>query len=296
MFDWFSMLNAREEASLVWAVAILAFVLVSRRLRPDLAGVVGAILQPKIAIPLALAAGWIAGSALLLSQTELWYPDAVKDTSVWFVLQGAVLALAAVRPPAEGFFRATAVRSIQAAALAEFLMNAFAFPLVVELALPVLVVLAVGMQAVVQNGYEPSAREVVERFSGVILAMLGTALIAWFLLHVVTDWDTFASGGTGKAFLLPALLTIAVLPVTYSLGVLSAYEQIFWRLGFGHGKRRWILAKLRIGLACGLRLQRVERFTEFAMPNLMSLCNDDEVRALVRRFKARERATQSKRA
>jgi hypothetical protein len=42
----------------------------------------------------------------------------------------------------------------------------------------------------------------------------------------VTDWGTFASRETGKAFLLPALLTAAVLPVTYALGVLSAYEQI----------------------------------------------------------------------
>ena len=126
------------------------------------------------------------------------------------------------------------------------------------------------------------------RWSDYMLAALGAALVAWFLLHVVTEWGTFASSETGKAFLLPALLTVAALPITYALGVVSAYEQIFWRLGFAHRRRRWTRAKVQIGLACGLRLRRVERFMQFALPSLMSLRNDDDVRVLVARFKARE--------
>jgi hypothetical protein len=69
--------------------------------------------------------------------------------AVWFVLQGAALAFGAVRPPRGGVFRRAAVHSFRAAAVAEFVVNFYAFPLPGELALPVGVVLVGGMRIVV---------------------------------------------------------------------------------------------------------------------------------------------------
>jgi hypothetical protein len=115
------------------------------------------------------------------------------------------------------------------------------------------------------------------------MLVLSIAFVAWFALHVVTEWDAFATRETGEAFLLPALLAVMSLPITYALGVISAYEQIFWRLGFGQPPRNWARTKLRISLACGLRLQRIERFLQFALPGLRS----------ERRFRAACRALDS---
>jgi len=72
---------------------------------------------------------------------------------------------------------------------------------------------------------------------------------------VVTDWYDFASSEALARFWIPPVLTIAVLPFFYSLGLYMAYEQAFMRLGFFmEGEPLLSYAKLAMVRRFGLNL------------------------------------------
>jgi len=134
----------------------------------------------------------------------------------------------------------------------EFVVNFFPFPLAVEILLvPVLATIAV--LGVLPSGTQGAAGA--RKFSEAVLALFGVSVFVRFVVLVVTDWYDFASSEALARFWIPPVLTIAVQPFFYSLGLYMAYEQAFMRLGFFmEGEPLLSYAKLAMVRRFGLNL------------------------------------------
>jgi hypothetical protein len=280
MFDWLGVLSSREQAILIWICITCIALIVSADMRPSLLGVVQAVLAWKISSTLAAAAVYVAACAFVLDRAGVWYDGAPKDVVVWFLVQGLALFFSFQRAGEPGFVRTTAIRSLQGAAIVEFLVNFYTFPLLVEFALIPLIVAVAALRAV--SEMTPEHAPVTRLLDGLLVAF-GTGLLVWALVRGIAGWHQLISTDTIQAFLLPAVLAVTFLPFVYTFAVCSAYGQIFWRLGCQHRseRRRWVSAKIRILLECGLDLRRIQRFTAYALPTLTSIRDDQELRALL---------------
>jgi hypothetical protein len=112
------------------------------------------------------------------------------------------------------------------------------------LLVPFLTVIA--LLGVVPAGTKGAAEA--KKLSEFVLGAFGVVVVVRFLVIIATDWRDFASSETLARFRVPPVLTLAVLPFLYGLGLYMAYQLAFTRLGFfmegepplGYAKRAFV--------------------------------------------------------
>ena len=75
--------TTREIASAIWLAVFLAVVLIQRPTRERLGGVLKALFQPILLIPLAIGAAYAAAEIYLLERLGWWSVANLKTTIVW---------------------------------------------------------------------------------------------------------------------------------------------------------------------------------------------------------------------
>ena len=149
-------LNSREDAILLWALVILAFVLYKdfRGITGSLLGVLRALTQRKLLLLLGLALLYSAALVYAASELGLWHVTALKATIYWFLGTAVVLAGAAVTEGARSeraFLRRVIRRAVAVTIVTEFVVNVYALPFAVEIVCIFVLFVFVGTQAVVAH-------------------------------------------------------------------------------------------------------------------------------------------------
>ena len=221
-------LNSREDAVLLWAVAILAFVLWkdARGIAGALWGVLRSLAQPKL---LGLFAATLTYAALLVYaawRLDVWHAPALKETVYWFlgtavVLVGGAITTGVGNPQA--FVRDVFRRVVAVTVIVEFIANVYALPLAFEIVGVFLVIAFSGMQPLVERdpSVEQSARKVI---AGVPIAV-GLVYLVYFLVRVLGDFDSFATQKNAEDFLVGPALTVALIPFLLAASRFSRWEQ-----------------------------------------------------------------------
>lgn len=219
-------LNSREDAILVWTVAIVAFA-VSKDPRGIGRSFLG-VLQPLRGYKLLLLFGSLAAySGLLLygaREIGLWHAggSGIKAADYWFVGIGIVLVGEAVmraNPDDDYLLRRAFKRVVGVTILIEFIVNVYALPLGYELFLvPAAVVFVVAQQ-------DASADHRVRRLADGVVVALGAVYLLYFLVRAVGDLSGFLTRERAEDFLISPALTVALIPLLYSLAWLSRREQ-----------------------------------------------------------------------
>jgi hypothetical protein len=246
-------LDNREKALLFW-VAVLIAVALRMRAGRDLVRTIAGILRGKFLLILLGYVLYVAGVIVLLAWLGFWTTAVASATAFWFAGPGMVMFFtsnAAITDP--HYLRSLVQRALWFLLGIEFIVNLYVFPLAVEVVLvPILTVIV--LFGVLPPDTKGAAGA--KKFSETILTAFGIFLLIRFAVRVATDFGDFASSETLARFWLPPVLTLAVLPFFYLLGVYMLYEQASLRLGFfmegepllGHAKRAMVR---RFGLSLG---------------------------------------------
>jgi hypothetical protein len=221
-------LNSREDAIVLWSVAILGFVLykdfvgISR----SLVAVLRALLQPKLLLLFGSALAYSAAIVYVAHELELWHAPALKVTIYWFIGTAVVLAGNAVSEGSRdrrAYLRKVLGRVLAVTILIEFVVGIYALPLAVEIVCVGLLFLFTGMQVVAQHDATTSATT--RKFIDRVLIAVGLLYLSYFAIRLVTDVDGFLTRKNLEDFLVPPLLTVTLVPFLLGAAWISRREQ-----------------------------------------------------------------------
>jgi hypothetical protein len=270
-------LNNREIAAGVWLLGLLIFSLRSKAVRQSLFGILRQIASPKLLIPQVLLAAYIGGCVYLLWRKNLWNVSLLRDTLYWFVTAGVLTVFKYVtakkgKVPVKEML----IDNLKLVVVLEYLMNTYTFALWAEMVIFPILALVVMMNAYLEVKKEP---QIVATFMTWVQAIFGSVLIAHALYSAALDYKNLGSFDTLRSFMLPILLSLAIIPAAYIMAVMAQYESLF--IGFKLGKqkdRKFILhCKWRVIARCRLKTSNIAKLRPFDMMHLNNKKDVDEV-------------------
>ena len=222
------MLDNREIAILIWIAGLLALVLSKPKLRKPFGGVIRVLFDRKLLICWIAEIGYIAAIAFSLWGWGLWSLDNLKATIIWFFTAAVVMTVRiGSDDPQRSHLRKAVRDGFAATVLAEFLVNLYVFPIVVELViLPVMVVL--GAFSVMVDLKEEHKQ--LRGCRDAVFTVIGGGLLIYISYRIWHDFDRVFRAETLVDFLLPLLMLILFLPFMYMLAAFIVYEATFTRL------------------------------------------------------------------
>jgi hypothetical protein len=219
-------LNSREDAILVWTIALIAFVVWKggEDFWASIAAFVRAAAAPKLLVLFGSAAAYCAAVVFAAERAGLWHSVTLKETVYWFVGSGIVLVGNATHasPGDARYFRKVLRNAVSVTIAIAFIVNVYVFPLAVELILVPIVLLLVGMQVIVENDAKYIAlRRAIDR----LLVAIGLFVLAYFAIRAITDLDGLLTRERVEALLVAPALTLAFIPFLLAVAWVSRREQ-----------------------------------------------------------------------
>jgi hypothetical protein len=221
-------LNSREDAIVIWSAAILAFVFYKdfRGIGGSMLGVLRALLQRKLLLLFGSALVYSAAIVYLAREVGIWHAPALKVTIYWFIGTAIILAGNAVTEGARdrrAYLRKVLGRLLAATIVIEFVVGVYALPLAVEIVCVGLLFVFTAMQALALHDATMPADT--KRFIDGVLIAVGVLYLGYFVIRVVGDVDGFLTRKNAEDFLVPPLLTVALVPFLLGAAWISHREQ-----------------------------------------------------------------------
>lgn len=262
--------NNREIATFAWLLVFAVFVLRSKDVRRSVAALLKQFASMKMLLPVLLLAGYLGGTVYLLHRVGLWNISLLKDTLFWFFSAGLLTMFKYVQArKGEIPVKKMLYDNLKFIVVLEFILNTFTFSIWAELVIVPIVTIIVMMNAYVEatNGDRKVAK-----FLGGIQAIIGFGLIGHALYAAIGDYRTLGTFDTMRSFLLPILLSAAIIPAAYLFAVYTNYESLF--VGFKIGRPREgsfvRYCKWKVILHCGLSTRKIARLRPFDLMHLES--------------------------
>jgi hypothetical protein len=229
-------LNAREWATVVYAVLAVIVLMFIRDIRPNILNIVKVWRSKVLLIPVSFMLAYVAAVVFSASQIDLWDPRMVGATLAW-VITVALIGFFRVNRVAEDrqFTRKAARRAVELAAVLDAYLNLFVLPFAAEMFLvPFLVFVGALLGGVeylpqLQDSEYDSARSCLRSLVGV----LGIAAVVYATVRVVKEIADGKLGELGRGLILPLWLNLALIPCILVIGVWAAYHDAFIRLQIG---------------------------------------------------------------
>jgi hypothetical protein len=221
-------LNNREDATLLWALVVLGFVLYKdfRGITRSLLGVLRALEHRKLRLLFGSALLYSAALVYAASELGLWHVTALKATIYWFLGTAVALAGAAVTEGARSeraFLRKVIRRAVAVTVVTEFVVNVYALPFAIEVVCVFVLFVFVAMQAVVTH--DTSTPHATRALIDAVLAAVGVLYVGYFVIRVLNDFDGFLSREHAEEFLVGPALTLALIPLLLVAAWVSRQEQ-----------------------------------------------------------------------
>ncbi len=221
-------LTNREIAALIWLAIFFGASMLRPSVRSSFRGVLRAAGHPAIIVSLVGLLFWVGLIVFFGFEAGLWSPDMTKHTLIW--LLGPALVMVGNMANAweeERFFRSTVKGTVAASAVLAVVVNFCILSLPAELVLqPVLALLVMAeIVAASRDEFRQS-----KRLIDVLLGLAGFALLACGVTRLIRGSMAEGISTAAGELLLPAALTVAVLPFVFALALYAAYESTFARV------------------------------------------------------------------
>ncbi len=216
--------NNRQWAILIWLAVLAVWMLSKKDVRRSVVAFLRTLTTPKLSIPLALMALYVAGLLFAGWKAGIWSSELATDTAFWFAGSAVVLFFKLNEASEPGFFRRTALATVELTVFIEFAMNISVFSLPAELILqPVLAVL-VTMAA--YTALKPEYEQV-RRVLDFALGFAGVVLVVVVVVRTIGRLDEIDWVTQGLALALPVWLTLGLLPFIAVLSVWSRFDHAY---------------------------------------------------------------------
>jgi hypothetical protein len=248
-------LNTRETAIVLWMAATLVVAVAVPTLRAILADGVRIAGQPLVRVLLTCTTVIAVAATGLLAVVGYWRTSMLAPTIAWFV-GSAVVGTFSMQGIGE--LRTLILRVIAATALIEFVANAYTFPLPVELIVVPFVIVVVTLTSFSELRPEFA---ILRRPLNLLCVALLVGTITPTIIYVAHHLGELASAERGREFLLPLILTVALVPYLYCLRMTVVWQTALAMLRSGIESPE-LLKKARLAMArcCRLSLTRVKIF------------------------------------
>ena len=256
------LLNNRELATTVWAVAFTVWALRRKSVRQSVWRVITSALNRKIVVPFVAALGYAGALVLGLYRIGLWTPGLIKDTIFWFLFTGIATAFGLINSwKGEPVVRHLASDAFKIAIIVEFLTGAYTLSLPVELALMPLLALLGVMLAVAESKPEFVSVKNILQWIVIVLSVL---IVGAAVREAIADWQNLRSFDSLRSFVIAPLLSLLFAPFVYGLLLYSTYENLFARLSLAarDDKDLQHYARRRLLRAFWLRLSTLRQFSD----------------------------------
>jgi hypothetical protein len=287
--EFLSSFNNREIAILIWLAILVVYVLSAKPLRNSVKALMKAFFEKHISTTLLTLIVYTVLEVTLLKQVLLWDYALLKDTIAWvlFVAFGLIMSLATDRMRyklAGQFFKSVLWVSIKLILVFEFVVNLYAFNLILEFIFIGLMSVIAMMSAVA--GFDKKHWQV-QKVCDYIMSIYGISILAYSGYRIFADFSGFATFETLKSFMLPLLLTVLYIPYLYVLSLVFAYEDIFIRLTVffrdNQGLRR--VAKWEAIKSCLLNINKFQKFKTAGFLQLLEAKTEQDVIRIIRNLK-----------
>jgi len=225
-------LNNREIATIIWVSLFFLFALVKTKIRSSICSLLKALVAKQIALSIGGMLLYVYIIVFVLRKAGFWDASAIKDTAAWtFGVAFVMLINSNKTGDDENYIRGTIVDNIKLVAVLEFIINIDSFSLPIEMIVVPVVTFLVVLKTVAET--KPEYKQV-GTFLGYVLSVFGTVLLVATFLKVTSNYHSFATFHNLRDFLLPPVLTIALLPFIYGMALFVKYESIFNRINFSN--------------------------------------------------------------
>ena len=257
------MLNNREIAIGFWLLVVLVWLLTKRELRHSFFNLVKAFFKWKLLSPLIGLFVYIGILTMVLAKIGFWQWDQAKDTVLWTLgSAGVFLFRSNDAGDEEKFFSKIIYENIGFAAILEFIINFYTFPLWVEIFFVPFVAILVVIETYTGLQHEEDMKKI-QRFVTGLLVFIGGVVLFFTIKKFINHWYSLVNTRILFDYLLPFVFTIGVIPYIYIFALLIEYEILFVRVDFFTMEKalsRYI--KLRIFLSCNFHLYKLHRFAK----------------------------------
>ncbi len=270
--------NNREIAIFIWFIVVAIYVFRIEKVRESFNGIIKTVASVKIIIPLILLAIYIGVVSHYLSRIGLWNYTLLKDTIFWFFTAGLVTMFKYVTAQKGKIpIKELLLDNLKFIVILEFVMNTYTFALWGELLVVPFVTIVVSMNAFAEA---TKKNQDVTKFLGIVQSIIGLVLLSYVLYRAVIDYQVLGTIDALRSFLLPIILSTAIIPIVYLMAVYSNYESIFIGFKFGSEKSKGFIyyCKLMIFLKCGFSTRRISKLVPL---DLMHLQNKDDIKEIL---------------
>ncbi len=237
-----SALNNREFAIIIWlAIACLSVLISSignKEIRNAISSLFTAFFKIKLLFPFFLMLLWVGLIIFIARKCSFWDISASKDTIIWIF--GTVIVNyfnVAKFQKDTTTFRKIIFDNFKLTALIEFIVNLYAFSLVIELIIQPVLVVVVVLKTISES--KPEFKKLVNPLKS-ILGLYGIIIILFTFREIWINDSTFFSFQNLRDFLLPPLFTLAILPFYYFLALFTLYEELFIRIEIMNNEKKLI--------------------------------------------------------
>jgi len=277
--------TTREQAIIIWIAVFLIWSLFQKNLRNSIAGLLRAFFQKKILAAFMMMIFYVGLTVYLFFRIHLWDTLLLKDTIFWIVGTAFILFLNLNKTAEDkDYFKKILFDNLKLILIFTFLINFYTFPLIAELlSLPIIVlIVAMSAYAGTKKEYLPA-----KKFVDFLLSAWGVFLAIYVIARIFGSYQTLLMTDNLLAFLLPILLTSAIVPFLYGFAVYMAYESLFNRIDFLIGKNNKQLAsfgKRKILKTFMLNLKKLNKFSKNSGVQLLKINNEEDLIVLIRQF------------
>lgn len=222
--EFYSQLNNRESAILIWIFLAASALLFSKNIRDSLLRIIRILLTKRFLVLAFIILLYFYPISSFLKRIDFFY---IKDFLFWFITVAFSLIGKSVKAKNGLFFTELVVNSFKITVFLEFIMNLHSFNLWIELiTFPILSLL------VILQG-SPDINSEHEKLRTLIGKVLNTVGLVYFILSLfftITHFFELTTLATLKSFFFPVILTILFIPILYFIAIYTTYETFFVRL------------------------------------------------------------------
>lgn len=224
MVDWYTVLSGREWALVSWIGIALVWIAATPNLRGSFGQVLRALFQPIFLACFGIACAYIGLCVWGLHRYELWKTENLKTTIIWTLTVAFVAMFRTKQLSDPSFYRQIIGEAFSLTVLVVFVTELYAFPFIVEFILfPILLVFSL----MFESSKRDPKHKIVENFSSCVLGLIVASYFLYSVYRSFTDPAILFTLGNGRDLVVPAILTILLLPFLYAFGVWARYTDIF---------------------------------------------------------------------
>jgi hypothetical protein len=222
-------LNTREIAITILVIVFLIIIFITKKTRKAILKLFKSVFCTKLIFPFIGMILYISLISYLLSQIGLLNLSLIKDVIIWFIIGAIPLFYKTnqINKKYKNFFRNNIFEFISITTIISFIYNFYTFNIIIELILAI-IVLFLTLLIVVSKTNEEYKN--VEKLFNIFLKLIFLGLFIIFIHYLLINPNGFININTVIIYILPAILTISLLPYIYVFALYMEYKDFYSRL------------------------------------------------------------------